>query len=190
MKGRKPKPVQQQIIQGDPGRRGKHQLQRRLQAEAVAVRGLSCPKHLRGEAQRAWEFWRGELEAMQIDCRPDAMMLEGACRNYARAVEADLLVEREGAILDEAVYYRGKPVKDAMRKRKHPGIAISNAAWTLVKAFCSEFGLSPASRSRLVVESKDASAEANFHALLSGPKLTDEERRRILAGEDQHRKTQ
>jgi hypothetical protein len=26
-----------------------------------------------------WRFWREELEAMDLDRRPDAMMLEGAC---------------------------------------------------------------------------------------------------------------
>lgn len=187
--GRKPKPTRQQIIEGDPAKRGKRKLECRLKAEPVPVRGLPCPRHLRGVARVAWDFWVAELEAMQIDCRPDAMMLEGACRNYARAVEADSVIEREGTIIEELIYHKGEPLKDATRKRKHPAVGISNAAWTLVKSFCAEFGLSPASRSRLAVQRKDT-ADADLHALLSGPELTPEERRRLIAGDDQGKKVQ
>jgi hypothetical protein len=43
------------------------------------------------------------------------------------------------------------------------------AAWVLLKAFCSEFGLSPVSRTRLAIE-KPTTGEADLVALLSQPR--------------------
>ncbi len=75
---------------------------------------------------------------MKLDKMPDGQMLEGACIAYARAVQADIQLGAEGiTIIDEG------------RIRKHPAVEISNRSWTLVKAFCSEFGFSPVSRLRL-----------------------------------------
>jgi phage terminase small subunit len=44
-----------------------------------------------------------------------------------------------------------------------------NAAWMLLKAFCSEFGLSPVSRTRLAIE-KPADAEDDLLEILSQPR--------------------
>jgi P27 family predicted phage terminase small subunit len=179
MKGRKRKPLKQQAAAGDPRKLGKGKLQQQLDAEPIAARGLpACPEHLEGRARAAWEFWRVELEAMQLDCRPDAQMLEGACSNYARAVQADLILAKDGPVVDEVVLYKGEILIGVVRKKKHPAVAVSNAAWALVKGFCSEFGLSPVSRTRLAIERKD-DGERNLHDLLSGPRLTPEEKGRI-----------
>lgn len=83
MRGRKPKPVALRIAEGDPSRRGVHKLEGMLDAEPKAARGLpECPKHLRGVARKAWRFWAEELAGMNLDHRPDAMMLEAACASY------------------------------------------------------------------------------------------------------------
>lgn len=44
--------------------------------------------------------------------------------NYARAVEADLIVTREGAIINEPVFYQGKRVAGVTRQKKHPAMTI------------------------------------------------------------------
>ena len=115
---------------------------------------------------------------MQLDSRCDAMMLEGACVNYARAVEADQMVTKQGSIVREAVFYRGKRLKRVNRVKKHPAVAVSNAAWSQVKAFCSEFGLSPASRVHLSVVAAPSTGDS-IEALISGPRLTDAEKAKL-----------
>lgn len=169
MQGRKPKPLKRQISEGDPRKKGVRKLAQSLAAEPKPTRGLpDCPRHLRGRARAAWGFWRDELIDMKLDCRPDAMMLEGACVGYARAVEADQLVLAEGLFLVE-------PVLDSMgilkgwKTRTNPGVAVSNAAWKQVKAFCSDFGLSPVSRTRLTLE-KPNSGDEDLIKLLSAPR--------------------
>ena len=174
MRGRKPKPLARQIAEGDPRKKGKERLQEQLVSEPIASRGLpDPPAHLVGVAWDAWVFWKEELKAMNLDARPDAMMLEGACVNYARAVDADQIIGREGAVLDEPVFVQGVRISDIVRKRKHPAVTVSNAAWSQVKAFCCKFGLSPVSRARLTLDKPDH-GDTELWALLTKPRLKRE----------------
>jgi P27 family predicted phage terminase small subunit len=161
MRGRKPKPAALQMAAGDPRKQGMGKLAEKLAAEPKASKGLpDCPRHLKGRARHAWTFWVAELEGMGLDRRPDSMMLEGACVNYARAVEADLIVAKDGMIVEEIAMIgenHDEPV--VMKRRYHPAITVSNAAWRQVRAFCGEFGLSPVSRTRLSIEKKDSAVE-------------------------------
>ena len=169
MRGRKPKPTARQISEGDPRKKGKRKLEARLAAEPKAAKGLpSCPRHLKGRARHAWNFWVEELAGMNLDRRPDAMALEGACLNYSRAVEADLIVARDGMMVEEStVTEEGEKI--VLRIKYHPAISVSNAAWRQLRAFCGEFGFSPVSRTRLAIEKQDDGAE-DLAALLSRPR--------------------
>jgi P27 family predicted phage terminase small subunit len=170
MRGRKPKPAAQQIAEGDPAKRGVHKLDEKLASEPAATKGLpACPRHLDARARAAWKFWAEELEAMDLDRRPDAMMLEGACVNFARAVEADMLVQLEGLVIVQEIKTDKNGQVVTIKKRKNPAIDISNKAWTLVRSFCSEFGLSPVSRTRLAI-GKDRDVADDFAKLLSKPR--------------------
>ena len=160
MRGRKPKPTARQIAEGDPRKKGVRKLREKLAAEPIATKGLpDCPRHLRGRARAAWNFWREELEGMGLDRRPDAQMLEGACVNYARAVEADLIVARDGIMLEISEIDKETGERILLKSQYHPAITVSNAAWRQVRAFCSEFGLSPVSRTRLAIEKKSDGVE-------------------------------
>jgi len=169
MRGRKPKPVAQQIAEGDPRKHGVKKLAERLDAEPRPTKGLpECPRHLKGRARFAWNFWVEELAAMNLDRRPDAMMLEGACVNYARAVKADLILDREGLMFEEwTVAESGEKVLTGLKN--HPANRLSNMCWRQVRSFCSEFGLSPVSRTRLTLEKKDAGVD-DLMAILSRPR--------------------
>jgi P27 family predicted phage terminase small subunit len=169
MRGRKPKPTAQQIAEGDPRRKGKRKLEQHLAKEPKAARGLpDCPEHVEGRARKAWDFWREELIAMSLDSRPDAMMLEGACVNYGRAVDADEMLTKQGLVIAQPIVdMHGNRL--GIKVKNHPAVAISNAAWRQVRAFCSEFGLSPVSRTRLTLEKPDTST-ADLMELLSRPR--------------------
>lgn len=169
VKGRKPKPLARQIAEGDPRHRGKQKLERQLALEPNTTRGLPpAPEHLTERARDAWDFWVAELKDMKLDRRPDAMALEGACINYARAVQADLLVQLEGLMVEDS-YLDDSGERIVTRRKYHPAVTVSNAAWRQVRAFCSEFGFSPVSRTRLAIEKEDA-AEMDLMKLLSQPR--------------------
>lgn len=140
MRGRKGKPITLKIAEGDKACRGKRKLLERQAAEPQATRGFpEPPKYLKGRARDAWIFWAEEIAIMNYDRKPDATMLEGAAMNYARAIQSELQLAREGLTLRS---------KNGM-VRANPVVAICNAAWTQVRHFCTEFGLSPASRTRI-----------------------------------------
>jgi len=184
--GRKLKPLALRIAEGDPSCRGKKKLRQLLAQEPKAADGLPpCPRHLKGRARHAWTFWSTELKAMGLEKRPDAMMLEGACVAYARAVEADIMIAEEGMLIRVESYSvtdgseggKGKRKREPRKtmfiadKKIHPAEKISRNAWLMVKGFCSEFGLSPVSRTRLAMDKKPgATARESLMKILSAPR--------------------
>lgn len=170
MRGRKPKPTSLQVAEGDPRKLGVHRLEEKLKAEAKGSRGLpKCPSHLKGLARKAWRFWSEELELMNIDCRPDAQMLEGACVAYEAAVESYETVQKQGRLVAKRILDPETNKLVVSNVKPHPAVAQMNSAWMLLRAFCSEFGLSPVSRSRLAIE-KPADSEDDLLEVLSQPR--------------------
>lgn len=167
-RGSKPKPAVLKAAQGDTRKLGARKFAEKLAAEPKATRGLpECPRHLRGRARAAWAFWSEELEVMNLDRRPDAHMLEGACIAYDRAVEADMILADEGITVKESIIdKRGEVV--VLKVKAHPAVAISRTAWQQMRAFSTEFGLSPVSRARLTIEKRDDGED--LATLLSAPR--------------------
>jgi len=153
MRGRKPKPAAQQIAEGDPAKRGVHKLDAMRATESRATRGLrECPKHLKGVARTVWRFWARELEQMNLDCRPDGPMLEGACVAYQTYVELYELIETQGKLVAKKERNPQTGQMEVVDVRPHPAMHVRDRALMQMKAFCSEFGFSPISRARLSVE--------------------------------------
>jgi len=170
MRGRKRKSAARQIADGDPSKRGIHKLEERLEAEPKAARGLPpCPSHLKGHAQKAWDFWCEELDAMGLNCRPDAMMLEGACAAYQTFVEMQEKLQEQGPFSPKRERNPKTGQMEVVGARAHPGFAIRDRALVLLRSFCSEFGLSPVSRARLSVDHVD-NTEDDLLAILSRPR--------------------
>jgi len=109
-----------------------------------------------------------ELADMRLDHRPDAMMLEGACIGYQRAVEADLTLAKEGLICVQQTLdpQTQMPIE---KLKAHPAVSISKSSWNQVRAFCSEFGLSPVSRTRLALDKEEHETE-DLMTLLTQPR--------------------
>ena len=170
MVGRKPKSIKTQIAAGDPRKKGMGKLEQRLAAEPKASKGLpQCPRHLKGRARAAWNFWAEELAAMDIDCRPDAHMLEGACVAYDAAVASYQTILKEGRFFFKKVLDPQTKKLVVVDVKPHPAVRQGNASWTIMRHFCTEFGLSPVSRTRLAIDRQDE-VETDLMALLSRPR--------------------
>jgi P27 family predicted phage terminase small subunit len=170
VKGPRPKPFERQIAEGDPRKRGVNKLQELANAAPPATKGLpECPARLQGLAREVWEFWAEELAKMNLDARPDAMMLEGACCSFANAAQAqEELNENGGGTVKEPVVIDGAIV--GYKFKPHPAVGVWAKSWQLCKAFCSEFGLSPVSRTRLTIDKKDRTPDLG--ELLAAPRQT------------------
>ena len=170
MRGRKPKPTARQVAEGDPRKLGVHRLEQKLEAEAKASRGLpKCPSHLKGRARKAWKFWSEELERMNLDCRPDAQMLEGACVAYEAAVECYETIQKQGRLVAKRILDPQTNTLVVSNVKPNPAVSQMNSAWALLRMFCSEFGLSPVSRTRLAIE-KPADGDDELLEILTKPR--------------------
>jgi phage terminase small subunit len=77
MRGRKPKPLALGMAEGDTRKFGKHKLEEKLNSVPRPSHGLpECPRYLQGRARTAWNFWRSELEAMELDAATDGPLLK------------------------------------------------------------------------------------------------------------------
>ena len=170
MRGRKPKPTELQIAEGDPRKHGVHRLEKRLEVEAKGSRGLPrCSAHLKGLARKAWKMWSEELERMNLDCRPDGPMLEGACIAYETAIECYQTIQKQGRVIARRILDPQTNTLVVGGLKPHPAVAQMNAALMVQRAFCSEFGLSPVSRTRLAVD-KPADGDDELAVILSQPR--------------------
>jgi len=183
LRGRKPKPGARAQQDGDTRKIGAHKLREKIAAEPKSSGGLpTCPPHLDARARAAWEFWRAELAAMGLDSSPDAQMLEGACVAYESAVWAYEQIKQYGRLLlkkEKVTKMVNDPATGQLVPSEemvvtgfyvNPAVRISKDAWMQVRAFCSEFGLSPVSRTRLAVE-KQSSAMEDLAEILSQPRV-------------------
>lgn len=173
MRGRKRKTALQLAQDGDTAKAGVNKHRERLESIPEARVGLpECPKHLKGLARQAWEFWSGELAYMQQDHRPDAMMLEGACVNYERAVWAHRKEQEQGSTIE--LWEKADDGRMfCLEMKKHPAVSIREKAWALVRSFCSEFGFSPVSLTKLSVPKRDK-PEDDLAKLLFQPRAKRE----------------
>jgi len=138
-----------------------------------------CPSYLHGQARAAWHLWKTELEVMGLDAACDAPTLASACMNFQTVVTAHLKIQKEGAVIREPIVSRDTGLVMGHRVKKNPWVSVREHAHRLLLGFCSEFGISPAARTRLNVNVPKASAAETIDALLNGPMLTDEEKRHM-----------
>lgn len=149
--GRPPKPTALKIVQGNPGKRALNTSEPQPRRETP-----TCPAWLSVEAKREWRKMTPELERLGLLTVIDGAALAGYCQAYARWKQAEALLDREGLVITTQSGY----------SQPHPAVAIAQKSLALVRAFCSEFGLTPAARSSLHVAPLDK-PESPFAALKS-----------------------
>lgn len=149
MKGRKPIPTALKLIHGNPGRRPLP-----IHEFVPEPKIPDCPEHLNGEARKEWDRITPELLRYGLISDPDRAMVAMMCTTWARYCEAERMVERTRASSDTAG-----------SANRYPAVArwmtISARAMELYKSLSAEFGLSPASRPRVVARESQNTAEAS-----------------------------
>jgi P27 family predicted phage terminase small subunit len=137
MRGRKPTPTPLKILSGNPGKRPLNTAEPRPRSTAP-----SCPKHLDKEARREWNRISKELHRLGLLTVIDRATLAAYCQAWSRWLKLEAIVQRTGeTILDPAT----------KRFSTNPYYTAMNASLKLMLSVASEFGLTPASRTRLAV---------------------------------------
>jgi P27 family predicted phage terminase small subunit len=137
MPGRRPKPTALKALEGNPGKRP-------LNRSEPKPSGIpKCPSHLDKEAKREWRRISAELIALGLLTSVDRAALAAYCAAYSRWVAAETNVQKHGTVIKSPK--SGYPIQN-------PYLGVANRALDQIRQFAIEFGLTPASRSRLHVD--------------------------------------
>ncbi len=141
-RGRKPKPTALKRAQGNPGKRGLNH------AEPQPPDGLpTCPPHLSPAAREEWDRLAETLHGMGVLTVVDRAGLAAYCQAYARWVEAEEKLRETPPLVKTPSGY----------VQQSPWLTVANKQLELMGRYMAEFGMTPASRSR--VAAMDPKAE-------------------------------
>ena len=117
-----------------------------------------CPAELGPVARQEWDRLAGELGKLKILTALDRSALAAYCEAYALWAEAIEAIEKYGTMVKSP---SGYPIQS-------PYVSIANRQAEIMMRIASEFGFTPASRSRISTPLKN---EPNLFDLLGGPKM-------------------
>jgi P27 family predicted phage terminase small subunit len=136
MRGRKPKPTFVKLLTGNPGKRA---LNHDEPKPTPAI--PESPLELSPTAKVEWDRLVGELVALKMLTNLDRAALAAYCEAYALWAEAIVAVRKFGSMVKSP---SGYPMQS-------PYIAMANRQAEIMMRIASEFGFTPASRSRISV---------------------------------------
>jgi P27 family predicted phage terminase small subunit len=153
-KGPRPTPARLKLLRGNPGRRP---VEDRTPRPARGV--PKAPPHLSKEAKAEWKRVTAELDAAGLLTRADRAALAAYCVVWARWVEAETALAAKGPVYATA----------EGNLAQNPWLWVCNKALDQLRAYAVQFGLSPASRTRLEAPPPPPDKEENaFDAWLNG----------------------
>lgn len=141
MRGRKPKPTALKLAEGNPGKRKINRGEPKPDGAAPA-----CPRHLKGEARKEWVRLVPELEKIGLMTKVDLAAMACYCESWGLYLQALAAMARPAKKGGGAV-----TVTDKGNQIQSPWLAIANRQKALIRSFLAEFGLTPATRSRLSI---------------------------------------
>jgi P27 family predicted phage terminase small subunit len=150
-RGRKPKPTALKVIEGNPGKRPLNKAEPKPENKAP-----KCPSWLEKEAKKEWRRMSKVLETIGILTEVDAAAFAGYCQAYARWKEAEEFLSKHGTIFKTPSGYI----------QQVPQVSIAQTYLKIMKDFCSEFGLTPSSRSRIVANDNKIDTDDPMEKLL------------------------
>lgn len=154
-RGRKPKPTAMKELEGNPGKHPLNTSEPKPNKKAPA-----CPKWLEPEAKKEWRRLAKQMEAIGILTEVDMAAFAGYCQAYARWKEAEEFITQHGTIVKTPSGYW----------QQVPQVSIAQQNLKIMQSFCSEFGLTPATRARIIAggASEDGASEDPMERLLKG----------------------
>lgn len=139
MAGRRPKPTKLKIIEGNLGRRPLNDAEPEPSTE-----GVRMPAELSAGAKAEWERIAPELQAIGILSVADLALFRIYCESVAEFDEAQAFIRDNGRT------YVLRDKDGAVRfVQQFPQVAIARNAAERVRKIAIEFGMSPASRSKV-----------------------------------------
>jgi len=155
--GRRPKPTAIKELEGNPGKRALNKSEPKPPKLSHAP---ACPDHLHGAAREHWKKITAQLLMLGVLTTIDLDALARYCQIYQRWLEAEEKIEKTGGPV--ITTRNGNLVQN-------PHLAVANKANEQLNSLAAEFGLTPASRSKVHADPPDEKAKKNLEAELFGP---------------------
>jgi P27 family predicted phage terminase small subunit len=154
-RGPAPKPTAIKKAEGNPGKR---KLNTQEPQPLPGVPG--CPDHLDAVARKEWGRLSEILMAMKVLTEADYIALGNLCQAYSTLIDAQKHLNKSGILFKTPSGYI----------QQNPLLGIIGAQTRIVNDLLREFGLTPASRTRITIEKPDTSDE-DLWAILSQPRV-------------------
>lgn len=132
-RGTKPKPTTLKILHGERPQRVNQDEPRPI------LRRPKPPKYLNAVALEEWEEILPDIEATGVLSVVDGRALALYCESYSRLVAARADIDKEGVIASS----------EAGAPKTNPAVVVAERASVHMLRCLSEFGLTPAARSRV-----------------------------------------
>lgn len=151
MRGRRPKPTRMKLLTGNPGKRPMNKDEPMPEATIP-----ECPAALGPVARQEWDRLAGELGKLKLLTNLDRAALAAYCGAYALWAESTEAIQKYGTMVKSP---SGYPIQS-------PYVSIANRQAEIMMRIASEFGFTPASRSRI---STPAQNSADLFDLFKSP---------------------
>jgi P27 family predicted phage terminase small subunit len=140
MRGRRPKPTRLKLLTGNPGKRPLNEHEPKPEPAIP-----ECPVELGPVARQEWHRLVVELSKLRLLTALDRAALAAYCGAYALWAEAMEAIQKYGTMVKSP---SGYPVQS-------PYVSIANRQAEIMMRIASEFGFTPASRSRIAAPPPD-----------------------------------
>jgi len=140
MRGRRPTPTRLKVLTGNPGKRRLNANEPRPEAAIP-----ECPPELGPSARKEWDRLVKELAPLYLLTNLDRSALASYCGAYGMWAEAMEALQKYGTMIKSP---QGYPIQS-------PYLSIANRQTEIMLRIASEFGFTPASRSRISTPVED-----------------------------------
>lgn len=138
-RGPPPTPTHLRVLNGNPGKRPPNRREPR-----PAKTSPRCPAWLSKDAKNAWKRMVPALRAIGVLTSVDGEALAAFCQTYARWRQAEEFLDQHGMV------YPLRDEKGNLRcMQQFPQVSIARNMLLLMRSFLQEFGMTPASRTRI-----------------------------------------
>jgi len=140
MAGRRPKPTHLKLLQGNPGKRSLNS--REAQPPVVLP---PPPDHLSEPAKQEWQRMGEQLVKLGLLTAIDRSAFAAYCVVWARWIDAEQALKATGPVVRSP---SGYPMLS-------PFYTVANQSLGQMRAYLTEFGMTPSSRSRTSVAGQE-----------------------------------
>jgi P27 family predicted phage terminase small subunit len=148
-KGRRPLPTAVKNLRGNPGHREQNDAEPVTAAEVPDM-----PPDLSLEAIAEWKSIVPILSDMRVLGRADGKALAAYCHAFALWMKAEKEIDKLGLMVEEPIMQGHGEMRElvGVKYKKNPALSIAFDALKIMKSYLVEFGMTPASRTKIRVE--------------------------------------